>query len=91
MPGPRLNGFSIAMRVQPASRQAVRAGILSRSRRTRSEVFRAALKEWLTRARWLDLAKRDRDGYTENPITPAEFEDLIDAQPWLNREGKRGR
>ena len=61
------------------------------TRRTRSDVFRAALRDWLARARWREMARRDREAYTSVPVTPEEFDDLIAAQPWLEGERKRSR
>ena len=53
------------------------------SRRTRSELFRAALREWLASGRRRQLAAEDRAGYERQPVEPAEFEGLIAAQPLI--------
>ena len=48
--------------------------------KTRSELFRLALQEWLDGRRRRELAAKDRAGYAANPIRPDEFEGLIGAQ-----------
>lgn len=50
------------------------------SKRTRSELFRIALREWLADRRRRRLAAEDRAGYERHPVGPDEFEGLIAAQ-----------
>lgn len=50
------------------------------ARRTRSEVFRFALRQWLDTGRRHQLASEDRAGYTTHPVQPDEFEGVIEAQ-----------
>ena len=60
------------------------------TRRTRSDLFRMALSEWLATARWRRLAAEDRAGYESRPVGPDEFDGLIDAQGtgvWNGGEG----
>ena len=49
-------------------------------RKTRSELFRQALREWLDEQRRCRLVAEDRAGYEINPVRPDEFEGLIAAQ-----------
>ena len=58
--------------------------------RTRSDLFRMALSEWLAAAQRRRLAAEDRAGYESNPVDPDEFGGLIDAQgtgAWDTGEG----
>ena len=48
--------------------------------RTRSDLFRMALSEWLATARRRRLAAEDRTGYESQPVGPDEFDGLIAAQ-----------
>ena len=48
--------------------------------KTRSELFRLALQEWLDDQRRRELAAHDRAGYHTHPVRPGEFEGLIAAQ-----------
>ena len=48
-------------------------------RKTRSELFRLALQEWLDARRSQQLAE-DRVGYETRPVRPDEFEGLMAAQ-----------
>lgn len=50
------------------------------ARRTRSDLFRMALTEWLAAARRQRLAAEDRAGYESRPVEPDEFDGLISAQ-----------
>lgn len=50
------------------------------SRRTRSEIVRVALREWLVGTRRRQMAAEDRAGYERYPVEPEEFEGLIGAQ-----------
>lgn len=50
------------------------------ARKTRSELFRVALQEWLDGRRRRELAATDRAGYEAKPIRPEEFEGLLGAQ-----------
>ena len=50
------------------------------ARRTRSDLFRMALSEWLAAARRRQLAAEDRAGYETQPVGPDEFDGLINAQ-----------
>ena len=50
------------------------------ARRTRSDLFRVALTEWLAAARRRQLAAEDRAGYVAQPVSPNEFDGLIAAQ-----------
>ena len=49
-------------------------------RRTRSDLFRMALSEWLAAARRRQLGAEDRAGYETQPVGPDEFDLLIAAQ-----------
>lgn len=55
-------------------------------RKTRSELFRLALQEWLDGQRRRQLAAKDRAGYEAHPVQPDEFEGLIAAQAIAMRE-----
>ena len=58
--------------------------------RTRSDLFRMALSEWLTAARRHQLAAEDRAGYQSQPVGPDEFDGPITAQGpgvWDTGEG----
>ena len=60
------------------------------ARRTRSDLFRMALSEWLAAARRRQLAAEDRAGYETQPVGPDEFDVLIAAQGagvWDTGEG----
>ena len=60
------------------------------ARRTRSDLFRMALTEWLAAARRHQLAAEDRAGYESRPVGPGEFDGLISAQctgVWDTGEG----
>ncbi len=50
------------------------------ARRTRSELFRLALQEWLDDRRRRQLVAEDRAGYEAHPVRPDEFGGLIGAQ-----------
>ena len=50
------------------------------ARRTRSELFRLALQEWLDGQRRRQMVAEDRAGYEAHPVRPDEFEGLIAAQ-----------
>ena len=50
------------------------------ARKTRSELFRLALREWLDSQRRRRLVAEDRAGYEVHPVRPEEFEGLIAAQ-----------
>ena len=56
------------------------------SSRTRSELFRLALQEWLDGQRRRQLVARDRAGYEAHPVRADEFEGLIAAQAVAMRE-----
>ena len=47
--------------------------------KTRSELFRLALQEWLDARRSQQIAE-DRAGYETRPVRPDEFEGLMAAQ-----------
>ena len=58
--------------------------------RTRSDLFRMALSEWLAAAQRRRLAAEDRAGYESHPVGPDEFGGLISAQgtgAWDTGEG----
>lgn len=57
-----------------------------RIHKTRSELFRLALQEWLDGQRRHDMAAKDRAGYVAHPVRPDEFEGLIAAQAIALRE-----
>ena len=48
--------------------------------RTRSDLFRMALTEWLAEGRRRQLAAENRAGYEAQPVVPDEFDGLIAAQ-----------
>ena len=48
--------------------------------KTRSELFRLALQEWLDGQRRRRLVAEDRAGYEAHPVRPDEFDGLIAAQ-----------
>ena len=50
------------------------------SHRTRSDLFRMALTEWLAAGRRRQWAAEDRAGYEAQPVVPDEFDGLIAAQ-----------
>jgi len=50
------------------------------SKRTRSELFRLALRDWLAARRRRRLAAEDRAAYARQPVGAAEFSGLIAAQ-----------
>jgi len=51
------------------------------SNRTRSELFRIVLREWLAARRQRKLAAEDRAAYGAHPAQGDEFAGLIAAQP----------
>ena len=53
------------------------------SKRTRSDLCRLALRNWLASARRSELARADREGYERLPVQPDEFDALIAAQSGL--------
>ena len=57
-----------------------------RIHKTRSELFRLALQEWLDGQRRRQMAAKDRAGYEAHPVRPDEFEGLIAAQAIALRE-----
>ena len=60
------------------------------ARRTRSDLFRMALSEWLATAQRRRLAAEDRAGYESIPVEPDEFGGLINEQgtgAWDTGEG----
>lgn len=62
------------------------------ARKTRSDLFRIALSEWLAAARRRQLAAEDRAGYESRPVGLDEFDGLINAQGvgvWDTGEGSR--
>ena len=60
------------------------------ARRTRSDLSRVALSEWLAAAQRRRLAAEDRAGYESNPVGPDEFSGLIDAQGTGARDSGKG-
>ena len=48
--------------------------------KTRSELFRLALQEWLDGRRRREQVAEDRAGYSTHPVRPGEFDGLIAAQ-----------
>ena len=50
------------------------------ARKTRSELLRLALREWLDSQRRRRMVAEDRAGYEIHPVRPEEFEGLIAAQ-----------
>ena len=48
--------------------------------KTRSELFRQALQDWLNAQRRCRQVAEDRAGYEAHPVGPDEFEGLIAAQ-----------
>lgn len=54
------------------------------SRRTRSDLCRLALSQWLAASRRGQLVREDREGYMRQPVQTDEFEDLLASQPFLN-------
>ena len=60
------------------------------ARRTRSDLFRIALSEWLAVARRRQLAAEDRAGYETHPVGPDEFDGLINAQGAAIRDTGEG-
>ena len=50
------------------------------ARKTRSELFRQALGEWLDGQCQRRMVAEDRAGYENHPVRPDEFEELIAAQ-----------
>lgn len=52
------------------------------ARKTRSEMFRVALREWLAAHRRRQAAAGDRAGYQKHPVRADEFGGLIAAQPF---------
>ena len=50
------------------------------ARKTRSELFRLALQDWLNAQRRRQQVAEDRAGYETHPVGPDEFEGLIAAQ-----------
>ena len=60
--------------------------------KTRSDLFRMTLSEWLAAARRRQLAAEDRAGYASQPVGLNEFDGLINAQgvdTWDTSEGSR--
>ncbi len=55
--------------------------------RTRSDLCRLALKEWLGGVRRREMERVDREGYQRFPVTPDEFGGLIASQPFLREDG----
>ena len=60
------------------------------ARRTRSELFRLALQEWLDDRRRRQLVAEDRAGYEAHPVRPDEFDGLIAAQVVGGQESPTG-
>jgi Arc/MetJ-type ribon-helix-helix transcriptional regulator len=50
--------------------------------RSRSEVFREALRLWLGRRTLEDKVRRHREGYARQSVKPDEFEPILRAQRW---------
>ena len=50
------------------------------ARKTRSELLRLVLREWLNGQRRSRMVAEDRAGYEIHPVRPEEFEGLIAAQ-----------
>ena len=61
------------------------------ARRTRSDLSRMALSEWLAAAQRRRLAAEDRAGYESNPVGPNEFGGLINARGTAARDIGEGR
>lgn len=62
------------------------------ARKSRSDLFRMALSEWLAATRRRRLAAEDRAGYESQPVGLDEFDGLINAQGvggWDTSEGSR--
>ena len=57
-----------------------------RVQKTRSELFRLALQEWLDGQRRRQMVAKDRAGYEAHPVRPDEFDGLIAAQAGAMRE-----
>jgi len=50
------------------------------SKRTRSDICRLALRKWLRSERETVMVREEQEAYRAHPVTPDEFEDLMDAQ-----------
>jgi metal-responsive CopG/Arc/MetJ family transcriptional regulator len=50
------------------------------SKRTRSDICRRALREWLRSEREALMVREEQEAYRAHPVTADEFEDLIAAQ-----------
>jgi len=61
------------------------------AKRTRSDVFRLAIRAWLASARHHELVREEREAYLRQPVGPDEFGGLIAAQDlWSeDSEGER--
>ena len=58
-------------------------------KRTRSELCRLALGHWLASARHGELMRADREAYRDRPVTPDEFEGLLQSQASFEDEARR--
>lgn len=54
--------------------------VARRSRRTRSDICRLALRNWLRAERERLLVREEEEAYGAHPVEPDEFDDLIAAQ-----------
>ena len=61
------------------------------ARKTRSELFRFALREWLDDQRRRRMVAEDRAAYEIHPVRPDEFEGLIAAQAAALQEAPEPR
>jgi metal-responsive CopG/Arc/MetJ family transcriptional regulator len=62
--------------------------VAAAAKRTRSDLCRMALSDWLAGARHRELARADREAYARHPVTGDEFGDLLAAQV-LDDAGRR--
>ncbi len=58
------------------------------AKRTRSDLCRMALADWLAGARRRELARADREAYARHPVTRDEFGDVLAVQV-LDDSGRR--
>lgn len=58
------------------------------SKRNRSDICRLALRKWLRSEREAVMVREEQEAYRAHPVTPDEFDDLMEVQTIHDDEGE---
>ncbi len=71
--------ITISITVDPSLLKAIDR-VAKDSKRTRSDICRIALRKWLHSEREALLVREEQEAYRAHPVSPDEFDDLMEAQ-----------